>query len=53
VCEHDYQDSKYGKSKRVFNQTRKDSGKGYRCTVCGKEQSSGDGKDGNDKGAKK
>lgn len=52
ACTHDYQDKKYGKDMRVMNQTRKDSGKGYRCTVCGKEQSHGDGSDSKDKGKK-
>ena len=36
-CEHEFQDNKYGKGKRVFNQTAKCDGKTYRCTVCGKE----------------
>jgi len=31
TCEHDYQDKKYGKNKRVWNPTMK----GARCTVCG------------------
>ncbi len=32
TCEHAYQDSKYGKSKRVFNAGMKS----YVCTVCSK-----------------
>jgi len=31
ACQHEYQDKKYGKEKRVFNITLK----GARCTVCG------------------
>lgn len=34
VCEHEYQDKKYGKKNRVCNKTAKDK---WRCTVCGKE----------------
>ena len=34
VCEHKYQDEKYGKNKRVMNQTIKGN---YRCTVCNRE----------------
>jgi hypothetical protein len=34
-CKHAYQDEKYGENKRVMNKT----GKGYRCTVCGKDKS--------------
>jgi hypothetical protein len=41
ICEHKYQDSKYGKGMRVHN--RKQGGKAllnnmYRCTVCGREK---------------
>ena len=32
VCEHPYQDKRYGKGKRLFNPMKK----GYRCTVCGR-----------------
>ena len=35
-----YQDEKYGVGKRVFNPIAKD--KTYRCTVCGKEKSTGE-----------
>jgi hypothetical protein len=35
-CVHKYQDEKYGENKRVMNKT----GKGYRCTVCGKDKTS-------------
>lgn len=38
TCESKYQDEKYGKQKRVMNQTQKSNGQVYRCTVCGKEQ---------------
>ena len=34
VCEHTYQDNRYGKGYRVANK-RRDGG--YRCTVCGKD----------------
>jgi len=33
-CEHEYQDQKYGKGKRVANKAPKANG--WRCTVCGK-----------------
>lgn len=32
ICVHEYQDSKYGKGKRVMNPKKK----GYQCTVCGR-----------------
>ncbi len=32
-CQHKFQDERYGKGKRLFNKTMKDSV--YRCTVCG------------------
>jgi len=32
-CKNSFQDKKYGKKRRVWNQTVK----GYRCTVCRKE----------------
>lgn len=38
TCEHDYQDKKHGKGKRVGNKIAKD-GNYYRCTVCIKEHS--------------
>lgn len=34
TCEHEYQDKKHGKSKRVHNPCAK----GYRCSVCGNEK---------------
>ena len=37
-CEHEYQDKKYGHKMRVHNQTQKEDGMIYRCTVCGKEK---------------
>lgn len=37
-CEHAFQDKVYGKNKRVHNQTQKEDGKLYRCTVCGRER---------------
>ena len=33
VCQHDYQDSAYGKNNRVHNQTKELTK--IRCTVCG------------------
>jgi hypothetical protein len=33
-CEHEYQDKKYGKNKRVHNKTTN----GWRCTACGNEK---------------
>lgn len=35
TCEHPFQDSKYGKNKRVFNYAEKKEA--WRCTVCKKE----------------
>jgi len=39
TCEHEYQDKRYGKNKRVMNETRKSSTNSiiYKCTVCGRE----------------
>ena len=38
TCKHDYQDEKYGKGRRVFNQLAKATGaQEYRCTVCEKK----------------
>ncbi len=38
ACEHDFQDSKYGKSMRVYNEvSTKGTNKAFRCTVCNKE----------------
>jgi len=34
-CTHPYQDEKYGRHMRAHNQTRKNDGQSYRCTVCG------------------
>lgn len=33
VCDHSYQDNRYGKSQRVMNPFAN----GYRCTVCNRE----------------
>ena len=33
-CKHEYQDKRYGKQKRIFNETDK----GWRCTVCGEDK---------------
>jgi hypothetical protein len=39
TCEHDYQDKRFGKNRRLFNPTMKAANKDgpttYRCTVCG------------------
>jgi hypothetical protein len=37
-CEHEYQDKLYGKYHRVHNQTKKQDGQVWRCTVCSKER---------------
>ena len=37
-CEHEFQDKRYGKGKRVHNEMVPKNGKTYRCTVCGKEK---------------
>jgi len=34
TCDNRFQDSRYGKGKRVFNWG--DKSKAYKCTVCGK-----------------
>jgi len=34
-CEHKYQDSKYGKQKRLANKCGAKTHVFYRCTVCG------------------
>jgi len=34
MCQHKFQDKKYGKNQRVHNKTMK----GYRCTSCGREK---------------
>jgi hypothetical protein len=34
TCKHGYQDSKYGKRRRVANELSKSVPKKYRCTVC-------------------
>lgn len=34
LCESPYQDKRYGKGKRLFNETVA----GYRCTVCRREE---------------
>jgi len=39
TCEHEYQNKRHGKGKRVMNETRKSNTNNiiYRCTVCGRE----------------
>lgn len=36
TCKHEFQDKRYGKSKRLHNNMNKSLGKA-RCIVCGKE----------------
>lgn len=41
ICEHKFQDKKYGKQQRVHNMTKQSSPRAdqrWRCTVCGKEK---------------
>jgi hypothetical protein len=38
TCSSKYQDKTYGEGKRLHNQTNGKSGKGWRCTSCGKEK---------------
>ena len=38
-CKNEFQDKRYGKGRRLANQTKKSDGKVFRCTVCGKESS--------------
>jgi hypothetical protein len=35
VCEHEFQDKRYGKWMRLHNPAKEDV---YRCTVCGRER---------------
>lgn len=42
VCDHKFQDEKYGRGMRVMNPTGKsDKGDKYKCTVCGNERTGG------------
>lgn len=43
-CQHESQDELYGKGMRLFNECTVNGKDGYRCTVCGKEVSTGDSK---------
>lgn len=36
-CKNEFQDARYGRGKRIANQTKKGDGVLYRCTVCLKE----------------
>ena len=38
VCTHINQDKLNGKQIRIFNQTNKEGGSIYRCTVCSREK---------------
>ena len=35
TCQHEFQDSVYGKGRRVHNKTNGNGRPEYRCTVCG------------------
>ena len=37
ICDHEYQDEKYGKRRRLHNP----NAKGYVCTVCGNQKNIG------------
>ena len=43
TCPHAYQDSRYGSGRRVGNKVAKSGVIAYRCTVCGREHSTGTG----------
>ena len=43
-CEHKWQDKRYGKGKRVFNEFKTQNGTGAKCTVCGSDGSGGTSK---------
>lgn len=44
-CKSDFQDEVYGKGNRLFNPKGKgEKIDGYRCTVCGREIRTGEGK---------
>lgn len=44
-CKSDFQDEFYGKNMRLFNAKGKEPKvDGYRCTVCGREIRTGEGK---------
>ena len=38
TCTHDYQDKKYGKGNRIFNELSEKNTKNWRCTVCKAEK---------------
>lgn len=37
-CQHEFQDKKYGKGKRVHNRKASKSTFDFKCTVCGKDK---------------
>jgi len=39
VCEHKYQDKRYGKNRRVFNAKADRKSNMWNCTSCGKDRS--------------
>ena len=43
-CQHESQDKLYGRGMRLFNECTVNGREGYRCTVCGKEVTTGDNK---------
>lgn len=38
VCQNKWQDKRYGKGKRVHNETTKGDAERWRCTVCSRTQ---------------
>lgn len=43
-CQHEWQDAQYGSQKRVMNRIKQNdnSCNTYKCTVCGKDKTSGE-----------
>jgi hypothetical protein len=39
VCEHEFQDARYGHQKRVHNRTEGNTNPKWTCTVCGRKES--------------
>ena len=38
VCQHEFQDKRYGKNQRLHNPIKDKKGYNWRCTVCGREK---------------